>query len=290
MHTEDGQSWQPNSDQGQSLEYIKAPAEGFPKFLIISNFDSSELLKDIKMLEDPYHPFHGEIASTIAERFRLFVYNHWESLVCQYNKRRITIPTDVFPALAGLAETFGAWLGDEYFAGLWSGNLLHGLMWTCPMVPSDEPPYDGPDQSALAPCDFDAPGWSWAGVYGFGIKYNEPRYAAAEYEFASVRVLPAAAPGGQSGRRRLKIKTLFRQFASREQGPLPLRLEIEALFHQVDLAPDLFSNGNMDPVVTMGYPVSGAPWSKRASGWWGGPRSSASSGTARPGGTLCSCS
>ncbi|EXM08637.1 hypothetical protein FOIG_01713 [Fusarium odoratissimum NRRL 54006] len=52
--------------------------------------------------------------------------------------------------------------GDEYLVGLWSGNLVHELLWRSSS--------NGGDQSRPDPCL--APTWSWIAVKGVGVNIN----------------------------------------------------------------------------------------------------------------------
>ena len=57
------------------------------------------------------------------------LYNTWLKIIPNYTTRNLTRQSDILPALAGLASTFQAYLGDRYLAGLWEGDLLRGLLW-----------------------------------------------------------------------------------------------------------------------------------------------------------------
>ncbi|CZR56181.1 uncharacterized protein PAC_06069 [Phialocephala subalpina] len=56
-------------------------------------------------------------------------YNRWYEVVTNYSARHLTRQSDVFPALAGLAQAFILRLQDDYIAGLFAGNLHHGILW-----------------------------------------------------------------------------------------------------------------------------------------------------------------
>jgi len=57
------------------------------------------------------------------------MYQYWSCLVLQYGHRSVTFDKDRLPAIAGLARMFGEALQDQYLAGLWKGDLHHGLTW-----------------------------------------------------------------------------------------------------------------------------------------------------------------
>jgi len=43
--------------------------------------------------------------------------------------RNLTFPSDVFAALAGTAGIFRQALGEEYLAGIFSGDIISSLLW-----------------------------------------------------------------------------------------------------------------------------------------------------------------
>lgn len=72
-----------------------------------------------------------------------------------YSNGTLIFPSDVFPALAGLATEFNRRLQDQYIGGLWKADLLRGLLWTV----SD------PERASSA-IPYRAPTWSWASIIG----------------------------------------------------------------------------------------------------------------------------
>jgi hypothetical protein len=92
---------------------------------------------------------------TSDERQRL--YNSWYDLVTEYTKCRLTVASDIFPAISGIASTFErAIVGESFLAGLWKGDLHRGLLW--PAVDSTR---QMPDLR-----NYRAPSWSWASLRG----------------------------------------------------------------------------------------------------------------------------
>jgi hypothetical protein len=63
--------------------------------------------------------------------------------------------TDRLAAIAGLAREIGHVYVDEYYAGLWKNNFVHGLLWTVA---------DSENSQRIQP--YTAPTWSWASVSG----------------------------------------------------------------------------------------------------------------------------
>ncbi|SPN99258.1 uncharacterized protein DNG_02295 [Cephalotrichum gorgonifer] len=78
--------------------------------------------------------------------------HHWHSLVKEYNRLKLTFPSDVFPALSGVAKVYQSLLDDEYVAGIWRKTMIEELCWQ--------------SLSCTAVSEYRAPSWSWASVYG----------------------------------------------------------------------------------------------------------------------------
>lgn len=90
------------------------------------------------------------IREDVLERVRI-----WQQCVDEYSSRRLTIPSDKFPALSGVAAIINhdAQMG-QYLAGVWSNHIAAGLAW-------------GRQYALLTPPPaYRAPSWSWASVDG----------------------------------------------------------------------------------------------------------------------------
>jgi hypothetical protein len=61
---------------------------------------------------------------------------------------------DKLPALSGLAQVFMGHLKDKYVAGLWSKDLLRGVLW------------EGAYNKTASTTTYRAPTWSWASIDG----------------------------------------------------------------------------------------------------------------------------
>lgn len=72
-----------------------------------------------------------------------------------YSRRSLSVSSDKFPAISGLATEYSYLLGDSYIAGLWRSDIIRGLCWRSSQ--------QSPQNSSI---DY-APSWSWA-------KTNEP--------------------------------------------------------------------------------------------------------------------
>ncbi|KEY73455.1 hypothetical protein S7711_07484 [Stachybotrys chartarum IBT 7711] len=82
------------------------------------------------------------------------VRNTWDLVLRAYGSRKLSKATDKFPALSGIAKLVGNALGDEYIAGIWSGEVIRGLAW------------QGLGGKERTVTDYVGPSWSWAGYNG----------------------------------------------------------------------------------------------------------------------------
>lgn len=103
----------------------------------------------------------------------------WYFGVEDYSRRKLTFPTDKLPALAGVAAAISAYSKQEYLAGIWSGDVLRGLMWE----PDDEgrPLPKSRSIWPMSPMDPLVPSWSWATFDG-PVRYRyRSQYAFRPY-------------------------------------------------------------------------------------------------------------
>jgi diadenosine tetraphosphatase ApaH/serine/threonine PP2A family protein phosphatase len=78
---------------------------------------------------------------------------NWYGLVSDYSRRHLTYAKDTLPAISGVARLMGERMGWTYVAGLWSHDIVTGLLWHTadPDIPL----------AVNASC-YPAPSWSWA--------------------------------------------------------------------------------------------------------------------------------
>jgi hypothetical protein len=84
----------------------------------------------------------------------------WQSFIQEYSFKSLTLKGDRLPAIDGVATSLGKRRKDEYFAGLWNGDLPDNLLWK---VRQDK----GVSKELLY-----LPSWSWArhtGPIGFQL-------------------------------------------------------------------------------------------------------------------------
>ena len=81
------------------------------------------------------------------------IQGQWESMVQTYQMKSLTYPSDIFPALQGLAKLVPLSMG-RYLAGHWETTLARSLCWWVNKA------------SRRYPTEWRAPSWSWAAAQG----------------------------------------------------------------------------------------------------------------------------
>ncbi|KAL8910655.1 MAG: hypothetical protein Q9171_004071 [Xanthocarpia ochracea] len=90
----------------------------------------------------------------------LHTYHVWNKIVAAYTAGELTVASDKFVALSGLAKKIQTLLQDEYLAGLWEGTLSSDLLWKVDAGKQR----NGLLSTRAAP--YRAPTWSWAAIDG----------------------------------------------------------------------------------------------------------------------------
>ena len=86
------------------------------------------------------------------------VSDRWNRICRDYSERYLTVTSDRWPALAGLAMEFALTCpGDQCVGGMWRSCLPHALTWT---VKKTEDEIRGP----AIPSEWIAPSWSWLSI------------------------------------------------------------------------------------------------------------------------------
>ncbi len=115
---------------------------------------------------EPHHSQDRVFSQTLPVKleeevdFRIRVYQSWYSLVNDYTRRKLTIPSDKLPGIAGIAQEMERLTGDVYLAGLWKSSLLHDLMWSLHASTKYR-------HSSV----WRAPSWSWVSVNN-AVRYS----------------------------------------------------------------------------------------------------------------------
>lgn len=107
---------------------------------------------------------HNYLISRVRESDNGCSHFYWTKVLDEY--RSITVesftqPTDLLPALSGLAAYFGSRIKDRYCAGHWHKDLYRSLMW-CNARPSGDPQTLHVSR-ACSPSPYIVPSWSRLG-------------------------------------------------------------------------------------------------------------------------------
>lgn len=108
--------------------------------------------------------------------------SEWYELIEEYSGRDLTYLEDRIPAFSQIALRYFCASGNncgEFLAGLWSNDLLRGLLW---QTNAGKKP--GP-----APREYMAPSWSWAAVPG-RVKHVWPRDTTPLASIQEFAVIP----------------------------------------------------------------------------------------------------
>lgn len=81
--------------------------------------------------------------------------------MADYSERKMSVPSDKLPALAGVAQLFGS--SENYLIGLWRQDLLENLLWK---------PAKG-QYGCTKPAEWRAPSCSWMSLDG-AVKLDDP--------------------------------------------------------------------------------------------------------------------
>ncbi|KAJ4296926.1 hypothetical protein N0V90_006974 [Kalmusia sp. IMI 367209] len=122
----------------------------------------------------------------------------WQEIIGSYSRRLLTYPTDRLPALAGVASRFSEVAETEYLAGLWRSQFPYALAWYA-REPSDCPTGRAVMWHSL---NNKVPSWSWASVqneawwtwallFGAGIRRNRGAALKAEAELVGSDCRPS---------------------------------------------------------------------------------------------------
>ncbi|KAH9209873.1 heterokaryon incompatibility protein-domain-containing protein [Leptodontidium sp. 2 PMI_412] len=150
------------------------------------------------------------------------LYEFWyRSVVEEYSRRKITFDSDRVIALGAITAHLDKALfygmqrstGIEYLAGLWSTDLLRGLLWTTA--------HDACTRTR-APVQYVAPSWSWLSVHG-PVSYTNAlrtwdeqrpcvQIVSAKVETTGNKLSPRGFTGGE-----LKLRGKIRPFTYRRR-------------------------------------------------------------------------
>jgi hypothetical protein len=108
----------------------------------------------------------------------------WTRLVLEYAQRQLTNESDRFPAISGLASIIADKIGDEYLAGLWTGDLARGLLWALSKEGRKHAVFEQDQRDLPRPmyqliethsqsqhCLYIGPSWSW--IHHSHLRYEK---------------------------------------------------------------------------------------------------------------------
>ncbi|ORY00101.1 heterokaryon incompatibility protein-domain-containing protein [Clohesyomyces aquaticus] len=92
------------------------------------------------------------------------IWDAWHRIVEMYSKRNLTVPSDMLPALSGIASHIKDATRSNYLAGIWKDNIASDLLWFANMP-------GGSTVQALS--TYRAPTFSWASLH-VPVSYYTP--------------------------------------------------------------------------------------------------------------------
>jgi hypothetical protein len=131
------------------------------------------------------------------------IMSEWIRVVDKYSKRILTVPTDILPALSGIAHCIADKTGFLYKAGIWLEEVWNGLLWETRL----EQGYVDSGQIQSRPKEYLAPSWSWASlgprrffyseVESFSLKrlHSTPELVSCNIDLATTDVFGAVTSG-----------------------------------------------------------------------------------------------
>lgn len=127
-----------------------------------TGLESAEVIHTLKALLSSGVPEQRSVATTASNgthlsfapepRLRIM----WYNIVRRFTLCSLSYPSDIFPALQGVARRMQLLRHSAYYAGLWKDTLCSDLLWVArtytPLLPPDY--------------KYRAPSWSWASIAG----------------------------------------------------------------------------------------------------------------------------
>ena len=119
-------------------------------------------------------------------------FDHWYKMVSNFSRREFTYPSDVLPALSGLASAMVKMHHCTYLAGLWEEDLSVGLAWYITAARRDT------DRRLILPEEHEEnnvknlPSWSWISQYGSEARFRgwENNHTLVEHECLALTPMP----------------------------------------------------------------------------------------------------
>lgn len=119
-------------------------------------------------------------------------FDHWYNMVSNFSRRELTYPSDVLPALSGLASAMVNMHHCTYLAGLWEEDLSVGLAWYITATRQDTVrhpilPEEGKEKNIK-----NLPSWSWISQYGSAARFRgwENNHTLVKHECLALTPMP----------------------------------------------------------------------------------------------------
>jgi hypothetical protein len=122
---------------------------------------------------EPKNRFHPDSLQYLKD-FPIKVSDAWQAAVADYSRMELSFPSDMFPAISGIAKNVKAATEWSYVAGLWRETIITDLVWR-----TEEP------HNAVRCRDWRAPTFSWASVTDIDPKRKENR-SHVSYAFMNI--------------------------------------------------------------------------------------------------------
>jgi len=142
---------QQNSEMSLEDELLRLVLMGLKKFQIKGQ---TQVRKKVHSGWEETEEEAKEAFEYGTEEELIQLYNAWYDLVTLYTKCALTVASDIFPAISGIASAIAVATQDRYVAGLWEHDLHRGLLWSAPDSTNSKPDLR----------QYRAPSWSWASL------------------------------------------------------------------------------------------------------------------------------
>lgn len=206
------------------------------------------------------YSYHETLTDTMVRTPSVSKLRSWLDIVTRYSATDLTHHTDKLIALSGVAKWYQEHHKlerEEYLAGIWKGQLWHGLLW---MVNSSK--------KSDRPVEYQAPSWSWASqnkevtfTIGLKIQYSSPYVSLISHHIT----YPDQSVFGQvsGGHLRLRCTNLLLAPWAQEEGSssFHLHLDREAMDYSLtwDHEPDREKKAYLLPILEYKLPPGYKP-------------------------------
>ena len=134
---------------------------------VVTNWDGESRFKNERLLTDSQDPML------------------WPLIVTEFTRRHLSFDKDILHAVSGLVDRMNTGSPENYFAGIWRGQIPSALLWKPDyeyitqhqdrLRPASSWPNNDPSYFSKVPrrhVTYYAPSWSWASVIG-PIKFSD---------------------------------------------------------------------------------------------------------------------